>query len=374
MPPMNVHDLPTPCLVLDLDRLTANCERMRAIAQRAGVRLRPHLKTLKSLEAARLAMDGRAAITVSTLNEAAWFAERGIQDITCAVCLPPGKVARAAQIHQGMAGPGLGILLDDPQAARAAIDILRGLGARLPVWIEVDCGEHRTGVDPDGEALLTLARLLHEAPETELRGVLTHGGQSYRCRSVAEVQAVAETERERVVHAATRLREAGLPCPGVSAGSTPTAVHGQRWDGVTELRPGVYMAGDLFQVQMQSMAREDLALSVLSSVISSHPDRAVIDAGGLALSKDRSMRDLPQDPGYGEVLDAGGRPLGLAVGDVHQEHGEIRLSAQAPALPVGTRLRVWPNHVCMTAAAHPRYHVLRGEAVVAVWERTNGWD
>lgn len=371
---MNVHDLPTPCLVLDLDRLAANCERMRAIAQRAGVRLRPHLKTLKSLEAARLAMDEHAAITVSTLHEAAWFAERGIQDITCAVCLPPGKVARAAQIHQGLSGPGLGILLDDPAAARAAIDILRGLGARLPVWIEVDCGEHRTGVDPDGDALLALARLLHEAPETELRGVLTHGGQSYRCRSVAEVQAVAETERERVVHAATRLREAGLPCPGVSAGSTPTAVHGQRWDGVTELRPGVYMAGDLFQVQMQSMAREDLALSVLSSVISSHPDRAVIDAGGLALSKDRSMRDLPADPGYGEVLDAGGRPLGLSVGDVHQEHGEISLSAQAPALPVGTRLRVWPNHVCMTAAAHPRYHVLRGDEVVAVWDRTNGWD
>lgn len=371
---MTIHDLPTPCLVLDLDRLLHNCDRMRDTARRAGVVLRPHLKTLKSHDAARLAVDEGAAITVSTLHEAAWFAQRGFNDITCAVCLPPAKVARAVQIHQCMAGPGLGILLDDPAAARAAIDTMRSLGARLPVWIEVDCGEHRTGVDPDGERLLTLARLLAEAPETELRGVLTHGGQSYRCRSLAEVQAVAETERERVVHAATRLRDAGLPCPGVSAGSTPTATHGLRWDGVTELRPGVYMAGDLFQVQMQSMARDDLALSVLASVISSHPDRVVIDAGGLALSKDRSMRDLPADPGYGEVLDASGQPLGLTVGDVHQEHGEITLPAGAPTLPVGTRLRVWPNHVCMTAAAHPRYHVLRGERVVAVWERTNGWD
>jgi D-serine deaminase-like pyridoxal phosphate-dependent protein len=241
------------------------------------------------------------------------------------------------------------------------------------MWIEIDCGEHRTGVDADGDDLLPLAQALVEAPEIEFRGVLTHGGQSYRCRSVDEVRAVAETERERVVHAASRLRAAGLPCPGVSAGSTPTAVHGQRWDGVTELRPGVYMTGDLFQLQMQSLQREDLALTVLATVISAHADRIVIDAGGLALSKDRSLRGLPGDPGYGEVLDLQGRPLGLHVADVHQEHGEIALPPGVAPLPVGTRVRVLPNHVCMTAAAYDHYRVLEGDAVVATWPRINGW-
>lgn len=370
---MNLQDLATPCLVLDLDRLRRNCERMHTITQRAGVRLRPHLKTLKSHDAARLAMDASAAITVSTLHEAAWFAGHGIRDITCAVCLPPAKAAAAWAIHRGIDGPGLGVLIDDLAAAHELVAALSALGARLPVWIEVDCGEHRTGVDPDGDVLLPLGRLLAGAASIDLRGVLTHGGQSYRCRSVDEVRAVAETERERVVHAARRLRDAGLPCPGVSAGSTPTAVHGDRWDGVTELRPGVYMAGDLFQVHMQSLTRDDLALSVLATVISSRPGRCVIDAGGLALSKDRSLRGLPHDPGYGEVLDLHGTPLHWQVGGVHQEHGEITLPAGTTPPPVGSRVRVWPNHVCMTAAAHDRYHVVQGGEVVAVWPRTNGW-
>ena len=173
---MNVHDLPTPCLLLDLDRLRRNCERMLATAQRAGVRLRPHLKTLKSHDAARLAMDHSASITVSTLHEAAWFARHGFRDITCAVCLPPARAAAAWAIHRGIDGPGLGVLLDDLAAARETIAVLSGLGGRLPVWIEVDCGEHRTGVDPDGEVLLPLAHLLAGADAIELRGVLTHGG------------------------------------------------------------------------------------------------------------------------------------------------------------------------------------------------------
>lgn len=370
---MNLHQLATPCLLLDLDRLRRNCERMRGIAKRGGVRLRPHLKTLKSHHAAQLAMDESGAITVSTLHEADWFAGHGVRDITCAVCLPPARTADAWAIHRRIDGPGLGVLVDDLAAAQQIVAQLGALGGRLPVWIEVDCGEHRTGVDPDGEVLLPLGRLLAATPAIDFRGVLTHGGQSYRCASIDEVRAVAETERERVVHAAQRLREAGLPCPGVSAGSTPTAVHGARWDGVTELRPGVYMAGDLFQVHLHSLGRDDLALSVLATVISSRPDRCVVDAGGLALSKDRSLRGLPQDPGFGEVLDLHGTPLQLHVADVHQEHGEIRLPAGAPALPVGSRVRIWPNHVCMTAAAHDRYHVVQGDEVVAVWPRTNGW-
>jgi len=371
---MKIADLPTPCLLLDIERLRANCERMRERARRAGVRLRPHLKTLKSAEAARLAVDESAALTVSTLHEAAYFAGQGFQDITCAVCLPPAKAERAWQIHRGVAGPGLAVLLDDLAAALQIVDRLRAIGGRLPVWIEIDCGEHRTGLPADGAALLPLARLLAAAPEFDFRGVLTHGGQSYRCSTPAEVRAVARTERDSVVHAAERLRAAGLPCPGVSAGSTPTAVHGEDWSGVTELRPGVYMAGDLFQVHMASLGREDLALSVLASVISARPERFVIDAGGLALSKDRSLRGLPGDPGFGEVLSEDGAPLGLHVADVHQEHGEVAVAPGAPALAVGQRVRVWPNHVCMTAAAHDRYHVVQGDEVVAVWPRTNGWD
>jgi D-serine deaminase-like pyridoxal phosphate-dependent protein len=369
-----LDDLPTPSLLLDIDRLEANGERMRQRACQAGVRLRPHLKTLKSVDAARRVVDAGGAITVSTLTEAAHFAGHGFRDIVCAVCLPADKAARAAQVHRSIDGPGLATLVDSLPVAQAMADRLRTLDAVLPLWIEVDCGEHRTGVDPDGDELLALGRFLAGCPQTELRGVLTHGGQSYRCRDAEAVRAVAAQERDAVVHAAQRLRAAGIDCPGVSAGSTPTAVHGTDWTGVTELRPGVYMAGDLFQIQMRSLAREDLAVSVLASVISVKPGRAVIDAGGLALSKDRSLMGLPDDPGFGALSDLDGRPLGLQVAGVHQEHGEVPLPPGAPALQPGQRVRVWPVHVCMTAAAHGHYHVLRDGRPVGTWPRVNGWD
>lgn len=370
---MHIEDLSTPCLLLDSARLQRNCERMRERTQRAGVALRPHLKTLKSVDAARLAVDASGAITVSTLMEAEHFAAHGFNDILCAVCLPPAKIARALQIHQRIRGPGFAVLIDSLDAARHSVAVLRELGGRLPMWLEIDCGEHRTGIDADGDVLLPLGRLLAQAPEIDFRGVLTHAGQSYRCTTVADIQAVAETERERVVHAATRLRGAGLPCPGVGAGSTPTAVHGKHWSGVTELRPGVYMAGDLFQAHLQAVSHDELALSVLASVISQRPGQFVIDAGGLALSKDRSLHGRPADPGYGEVLSAQGEALGWQVADVHQEHGEVMLQPGETPPAVGSRVRVLTNHACMTAAAYGHYHVIRGDEVVAVWPRVNGW-
>jgi D-serine deaminase-like pyridoxal phosphate-dependent protein len=371
---VKIQTLPTPSVLLDLDRFTTNCNRMRRKAAAVGVKLRPHLKTLKSVDAARLAVDASGAITVSTLTEAEHFSRHGFDDILCAVCLPPAKTARALAIHRATSGSGLSCLIDSVDAANAIIDILRHLKGNLPLWIEIDCGGRRTGLSADSTELLPLARLLSQSDVIDFRGVLTHAGQSYACTSIAEILEIAETEREQVVMAAERLRADGIACPGVSAGSTPTAVHGTNWNGVTELRPGVYMAGDLFQMHMQSHAREDMALSVLATVISSHADRIVVDAGGLALSKDRSMRDLAGDPGYGEVADVQGEPLGLHIHGVHQEHGEIAIP-QGHAVPkVGTPVRVYPNHACMTAAAYTRYFVTRGDEVISEWPRINGWD
>lgn len=370
----NLTDLSTPCLLLDLDRLKANCDRMRRHANDMGVRLRPHMKTLKSHAVADIAVDEYRAITVSTLTEAAYFADHGYNDILCAVCLPPAKLERALAIHAGIIGPGLAVLVESLEVANEMQRLMSGGNSRLPVWIEIDCGEHRTGMDPRRNELIELARLVATAPEFELRGVLTHAGQSYGCETVQEIQAIAAEERDAVVFAAERIRAEGIACPGVSAGSTPTAVHGVSWEGVTELRPGVYMAGDLFQVHMKSLRRDDLALSVLATVISSHEGRLVLDVGGLALSKDQSLRGTEVDPRYGELLDLNGRPLGLKVHDVHQEHGEVRLVEGGPTLKVGERVRVIPVHACMTAAAYPGYHLLVGQEVDGFCSRTNGWS
>jgi D-serine deaminase-like pyridoxal phosphate-dependent protein len=167
----------------------------------------------------------------------------------------------------------------------------------------------------------------------------------------------------------------------VSAGSTPTAVHAGSLEGVTELRPGVYVFFDLDQVGIGACAIEDIAVSVLASVIGHNrrAGRVLIDAGALALSKDVSAGEFMSHVGYGLVCPAGSTvPMdGLYVAEVHQEHGLIAAAEGAPpydVLPIGSKVRVLPNHACITAAAHPAYHVVEGgPEVIARWERANGW-
>ena len=344
-------------------------------AKELGVDLRPHLKTSKSIDVARIATRGHSgAVTVATLNEAEYFASHGIKDILYAVCVTPNKLDRVAQMTS--IGARVTLITDSVEVAHA----IASHPGEHSVMIEIDCGEDRTGVSPEGTELLEIAHVLDKGPRVELRGVMTHGGQSYGCHDLESIVAVAEVERRSVVRAAERLTTSGIRCEVVSVGSTPTAVHAKHLDGVTEMRPGVYLMGDLFQAGIGACAEGDLAVTVLATIISHRrsANRLVIDAGGLGLSKDRSTQGWPFDAGYGRVLDAvTGAPLGdLKVTSVHQEHGEVT-SAQPidwDALPIGSLVRVAPNHVCMTAAMYDEYAVVDGDDVVlALWPRTNGW-
>ena len=370
---MDLTDLSTPALILDRRILARNIEAMSARARALGVGLRPHLKTAKSADVARLALDS-GGITVSTLHEAEYFFENGIADITYAVGMAPGKLDRAAALMDQ--GAGLKIITDDADAARS----IAGHGGAFHVLIEIDTGDGRGGVLPNGPELLDIGRIIDGSPAASLAGVLTHAGHSYGCRDAESMAAVAEEERGGAVAAAVRLRAAGLPCPVVSVGSTPTARFARDLAGVTEMRPGVYMFSDLFQAGIGTCAIGDIALSVLSSVIGHRAaDNAVVlDAGALALSKDRSTETLAHDCGFGLVCEAGtGRPMGdLKVASVHQEHGMVRSSSPLPFddLPVGAMVRVLPNHACITAAAHDAYHVIDGGSeVIGRWPRCNGW-
>jgi D-serine deaminase-like pyridoxal phosphate-dependent protein len=361
-------DLPTPCLLLDLDILKRNIARMEAaVARHPGVALRPHMKTAKNAQVADLAARGKGPITVSTLAEARYFADHGFRDQIYAVGIVPAKLGAVAALNAD--GNAVKVITDDLATAHA----IAAHPGDLPALIEVDVGEGRAGVAPWDEALLAIAAALG----AKLAGVVSHSGHSYAGRTEAEMAATAEAERAGIVQAAARLRAAGHAVPIVSVGASPTALYATHLDGVTETRAGVYMMGDLFQAQIGTHGMEDIAVTVLASVIGSYPQRQalLLDAGALALSKDRSTERAPRDFGFGRVLDLDGRPLGEAiVTGVHQEHGEVR-GAGLPLdrLPVGARVRVAPNHVCLTAAAHDRYHVLQGGRVVAEWMRVNHW-
>lgn len=364
--------LPTPCLLLDAHRLQRNLDRMATRARTLGVRLRPHIKTAKSVAIARRAVGPGGPLTVSTLREAEYFAARGFTDLVYAVALAPDRLDRVWALTR--AGVRVVLFVESLEVARA----LAAHPGHFEALVELDCGENRTGVQSDAD-LLAIAEVLHTAPRCALRGVATHGGHSYSAETTAARAAVAEEERSTAVRAATVLRQAGLPCAEVSVGSTPTAVHATHLNGVTELRPGVYTLGDLFQAGVGSHTLDDIACTVLSTVLS-HRRRSntvVIDAGGLALSKDRSTAGWPFDAGYGllAAADTGDVLPGLRVVAVHQEHGLVESDGPMcwERLPVGGRVRVLPNHICMTAAMYDRYHVAQDARLVDVWGRVNGW-
>jgi D-serine deaminase-like pyridoxal phosphate-dependent protein len=371
--------LETPRLLLDVERLERNCAVMRERCRALGATLRPHLKTAKSLEVARVALGGEpSAITVSTLREAEYFAQHGYRDILCASGAVPGKFAHAARI-QRESGCDLILVTDAVDVAAAAARFAQQNRTTLSFLIEIDCGEHRSGQFPDSPAVLAIAHVLAGSPHLRLRGVMAHAGHSYGAEQPAAVVPIAAAERDAAVVAAARIRAAGLPCDIVSIGSTPTVLMADHLDGVTEARAGIYMLWDLAQLSRKMCREEDIAVSVLASVIghTRHADTIILDAGALALSKDIGANRLLPDSGYGYVCDARStRRLGrLAVNGVHQEHGTVLVDDRAwfDRLPVGAQVRVLPNHACITCAGYDRYDVVRGDAVVGRWERANGW-
>ncbi len=372
-------DLNTPCLVLDEKVMLANIARLDGRMAGLGVALRPHLKTVKSVDAARHVMRNARAATVSTLREAEVFAASGVAEIFYAVGITPQKLPRVLALRA--TGCDLIVALDSPEQARAVAEASRIAGDPIPALLEIDSDAHRAGLDPASERLVEIGRILHEGGP-ELRGVFTHCGGSYDARGEAALRDYARRERDAVVAAAERLRDAGLPCPVVSVGSTPTAHFADDLSGVTEARPGVYAFHDLVMEGLGVCRIEDIAISVLATVIGHQRERGwtLVDAGWMAMSRDRGTANQPVDQGYGVVCDVEGKPIdGLIMIGANQEHGIIAQrpgsTLAAPDLPVGTTLRILPNHACATAAQFDGYHVIPadGSGELTYWPRFRGW-
>jgi D-serine deaminase-like pyridoxal phosphate-dependent protein len=375
---MTLDDLLTPALVIDEGRMTRNIDRMRRRVSELGVSFRPHVKTSKSLDVSRKLMPTAAGpITVSTLKEADQFFAHGVTDILYAVGIVPGKLPQVSDLRAR--GCDLTVILDSAEAAREVSAFCAAHGCQIPVLIEIDSDDHRGGVKPEASELLPVARALGDG--AALRGVMTHAGASYACRSTDAIAAMAEQEREAVVRAAARLRGAGFHAPVVSVGSTPTATFARALPGVTELRAGVFVFQDLVMAGLGVCAIDDIALSVLVSVIGHQREKGWIltDGGWMAISRDRGTASQRIDRGYGLVLDSDGRLLdGFVMDDANQEHGIVSRDGAGPVdwegFPVGGRLRILPNHACATAAQHAEYLVVNGSREIkARWERFGGW-
>lgn len=374
---MELTDLKTPCAIVDLDRLERNAAAMSAHAHRLGVRLRPHVKTHKCVEAARIQTAGHfGGITVSTLAEARAFASAGFSDITYAV--PPALDRLDELLALKRRIERFSVVVDHPYTVAELERRAVAEDLRLATLLKVDCGLHRVGVDPEDAAAVDLAGAIHRSPHLELAGVLTHAGHAYRCQNRDEVRQVAIHERHVVVSFADRLRTAGIEVKDLSIGSTPTVLVADDLSGITEIRPGNYLFFDAFQTAIGSCHLDEVAFSVLASVIGVYPARneLVVNAGALALSKDPGPVHVDPSCGYGVPVTADEQRLlpALEVKTLSQEHGVI--SSEGPLderWRPGELLRILPNHSCLTAACFDRFHVVRGTEVVDEWRPARGW-
>ena len=371
--------LDTPAAIVSVSRMQRNIARMQQRADHLGVRFRPHVKTSKcgQVVAAQCAA-GAVGITVSTLKEADQFFGQGVTDILYAVSMAPHRLAHALDLRQR--GCALQILTDSVEGAQAIAAYGREHGHVFEVLIEVDTDGHRSGIKPEEGVLLAVGRTLHEGG-MRLAGVLTHAGSSYELHSPDALAALAEQERTGCVLAAQRLRAVGLPCPVVSVGSTPTALETVSLEGVTELRAGVYVFFDLVMHNVGVCSTEDIALSVLTTVIGHQADKgwAIVDAGWMAMSRDRGTSKQQHDYGYGQVCTVGEVPIeGYLLSAANQEHGILSREGAmdldiVTRFPIGTRLRILPNHACATGAQFPAYEALADDGTVQTWERFHGW-
>ncbi len=369
---MNLANLSTPAFLVDRDRVDRNCVRMREKALASNVLFRPHVKTHKTIEIALMQHGGSAGpVTVSTLAEGESLAEAGFGDITYAVPIAPEKLARARDLSHRVAR--LNLLMDSEVALREIEAFSRAQDATFDIFIKVDCGYHRAGIDPSREESVQLALAIARSPAVRLRGLLTHAGHSYHASGVEQLTAIANQESEAVSTFAKRLEGEGVSGLLRSVGSTPTASVVARFDDCDEVRPGNYVFFDAFQETIGSCRSQDVAVSVLATVVGSYPERreAIIDAGALALSKDAGATHVDPSCGYGTVCDLQLRPLNIQLTALSQEHGKLHCAGSPPE--VGTRLRIVPNHSCLTAAMFERYDVIAGDHVVDVWRPVRGW-
>jgi D-serine deaminase-like pyridoxal phosphate-dependent protein len=335
---MTIDDLDTPCLVVDIDRLERNVAVWQATAEAAGKRLRPHMKTHKTVEIARMQLDaGAAGITVAKVAEAELYVDAGFDDVV--IAYPVAGAAKWARIAALAGRARIAVNVENPTAARGLSDAATAAGAALGVWLDVDSGLGRCGV-PAGrrDDLLALGRLVRELPGLRLEGVTTYRGLGFQGADAVDPRQAGRDEGELLVDLAT-----ALDVTEIAAGSTPTGRGVAEVGGVTEVRAG----------------ESDLALSILATVVSINRDgRLTVDAGSKTFSGDVVLSD-----GHGRVV-ARSIEGDVVLDGLTEEHGVGRCSRQ---VEVGDRLRFVPVHVCTTVNLSDELHAVRGDRVEAVW-------
>lgn len=349
-------ELDTPALLIEKQVLELNLTQMQDLADRSGVKLRPHIKTHKSTRLAQKQIGlGACGIAVAKLSEAEVMMGGGITDIQVAnQVVGERKIRHLRQLNDAA---NVSCAIDSFDNARDLSRALESTGRRLSVLVEIDSGLHRCGLS-DRRRIQELYHRAGELPGLRLIGIMTHAGHAYGAAGQDMVRTIGEQEAAEMVQIAEMLRSSGEKVDVVSVGSTPTAQHAVRIPGVTELRVGNYIFNDLNQVALGTVPRLRCALSVLATVISVGEDgRLVIDAGSKALTTETGAHGNALVTGFGRLLDGSGTVIRLS-----EEHGVVDLPGRSVA--VGGRVRIVPNHACAVVNLFNAAYVVDGGTVV----------
>lgn len=360
----HVADLETPEVLVDRERLLANLKRVQRIADAHCVRLRPHIKTHKCIEIAQLQLElGAIGLTASKVDEALAFIESGVaRSITLAYpIIDPRKLDR---LIAACGDVDVRLIADSSTAVDAIARAARRAEKQIRVFVKVDVGLHRCGVSESDRQLVEMARRISDSAQLQFAGLLSHAGHSYGARDREEIAAIAADECAILNRARDCLKARGIEVAETSVGATPTVLAGKTFDGVTEIRPGNYAFLDGTALRLGLAKFNEIALSVIATVVSKNDRYFIIDAGSKVLSSDTGPHATASDTGFGSAfaLDDDER---LCVVRLSEEHGFVERASKD--LPIGTKLRVFPNHACPVANLADRLTVESDGVVCDEW-------
>lgn len=358
-----IEELDTPTLLLDLEKLKANIAEMAAFAKTNGIKLRPHIKTHKSTTIAKMQVEaGAVGVTTAKVGEAEVMASAGIKDILIAYPISSDiKLKRIVLLLEQ--GVHLKIAVDSHEQLQILEEFLRQSPYVLEVWIKVNSGLNRCGVEP-GVEVVELAKEISLASKLRLGGIFTHAGHSYAAKDLAEIEAIGLAEGRAVAESAAACEKEGIPIPVRSVGSTPTYKIAGKVKGINEVRPGNAVFFDAIQAGLRVSSFEHCALSLLATVVGKYQDsRIVLDTGSKTLCLDKGAHGNQTVTGFGHVV---GHPE-ITIERLSEEHGVGILSGKTP-LQLNNKVQIIPNHACTVVNQFDQYVVHENGKVIDVWE------
>ena len=355
---MNYRELSTPALTIDLDVVERNLDRMAKRCREQSVGLRPHTKTHKTPEVAKMQVDrGAVGLTVAKVGEAEAMAGAGLDDILIAFPIFGGeKLHRIAQLAKARR---LLLSLDNEATAQELSRAAAAQEATIGVLVEFDAGFHRCGLAP-GPACVELARKIEKLPGLRFRGLMTYFGHVWGTAEERRNEALQTAGR--VAKALSAFREEGLNVEIVSGGSTPSSEFAHLVPGLTDIRPGTYVYNDMNTYYQGACRLEDCAARIVATVVSTAvPGKVIIDSGSKTFSSD--LLGSGPKSGYGYVVEAPDAP----IIKLNEEHGHLDITKSSHQFHVGEVLTVIPNHVCTCVNMHDDVFIVREGEVKGTW-------